>query len=117
MKETMAYCGLICDTCPIYLATRQDDPKKKLEMRAEIARQIEEIYGQKNSAEDIGDCDGCKAETGRLFSTGCEIKQCAIGKQIENCAYCSEYACDKLEKLFISDGGARERLDEIRSSL
>ena len=111
------YCGLICRTCPIYLATRQEDPKKKHEMRVDIARQIEEIYGQKSSAEDIGDCDGCKAETGRLFNAGCEIKQCAIGRQIENCAYCSEYACDKLENIFISDGGARERLNQIRSTL
>lgn len=117
MKDAMAYCGLICRTCPIYLATRQKDSKKKHQMRAEIARQIEEIYGQKSSAEDIGDCDGCKAGTGRLFSTGCEVKQCAIGKEIENCAYCSEYACDKLEKVFVSDEGARERLDEIRNSL
>jgi len=117
MEETMGYCGLICQTCPIYVATRQNDPKKKHEMRVEIARQIEEIYGQKNSAEDIGDCDGCKAETGRRFSTGCEVRQCAIDKQIENCAYCSEYACDKLEKAFISDEGARKRLDQIRSSL
>jgi len=117
MEETMAYCGLICRTCPIYLAARQEDPKKKLEMRAEVARQIEEIYGQKSSAEDIGDCDGCKPGTGRLFSIGCEIRRCATGKQIENCAYCSEYACDKLEKLFSTDESARERLDEIRSTL
>jgi len=55
MEETIAYCGLVCRTCPIYLATRQEDPKKKLEMRAEIARKIEEVYGQKGSAEDIGE--------------------------------------------------------------
>jgi hypothetical protein len=48
--------------CPIYLATREPTPKKKLEMRIEIARQIKEHYGQECKAEDVTDCDGCKTE-------------------------------------------------------
>ncbi len=117
MEEKLAYCGLICHTCPIYLATREKDQTKQREMRAEIARQIKEIYGQGRKAEDIGDCDGCRAEDGRLFCTGCQIRKCAIEKGIESCAYCEDYSCEALEKLFTTDAGARERLDAIRRTL
>jgi len=65
------------------------------------------------------DCDGCKTENGRLFSGcyNCQIRKCAKGKAIENCAHCNEYACDKLLKFFVKDPEPRERLDEIKKSL
>lgn len=117
MEENLAYCGLICRTCAIYRATREKDKNKQRQMRAEIARQIEEHYGQKRKAEDIGDCDGCRAEDGRLFCTGCQIRKCAVEKGIESCAYCGDYPCEALEKLFTTDAGARQRLDALRRTL
>lgn len=119
MDEMIAYCGSTCHTCAIYLATREKEPKKKHEMRAEIAQQIKKLYGQDCKAEDVTDCDGCKAESGRLFSGSekCEIRKCAIGKGIENCAHCSEYACEKLEKFFTTDPDVRKQLDRIKSEL
>ncbi len=67
---------------------------------------------------DINDCDGCKANTGRLFSMckDCEIRKCVVERNIENCAYCKDYACDKLKKFFIDDPSAHARLDEIRNT-
>jgi hypothetical protein len=117
MEENLAYCGLICRTCAIYLATREKNQKKQREMRAEIARQIEKHYGQQRKPEDVGDCDGCKTEGGRLFCSGCQIRTCAMDKGIENCAYCGGYSCEALEKLFTADAGARERLNAIRKGL
>jgi len=119
MNETIAYCGLICQGCPIYWATREQNTKKKHEMRAEIARQTNDIYKEKMKAEDVTDCDGCKTETGRLFSgcKKCQIRKCAREKGVENCAHCSEYACEKLEKFFVTYLEAKTRLDVIRSTL
>ncbi|MFC1634941.1 DUF3795 domain-containing protein [Planctomycetota bacterium] len=117
MEENLAYCGLICPTCAIYLATREKDQDKQREMRAEIAEQIKEHYGQECKPEEVGDCDGCKTEGAKLFSTGCQIRICAVEKGFENCAYCDEYPCEPLEKLFTTDPGARERLDAIRAAL
>jgi len=119
MEEILAYCGLICQGCPIYWATREQNAKKKHEMRAEIARQINDIYKEKLKAEDVTDCDGCKAETGRLFSgcKKCQIRKCAKDKDIENCAYCDEYSCQKFEKFFVTYPEAKSRLDVIRSTL
>jgi hypothetical protein len=33
-----AYCGLVCETCPLYLATREPDAATREQMRVEIAR-------------------------------------------------------------------------------
>ncbi|MBM3120461.1 MAG: DUF3795 domain-containing protein, partial [Chloroflexi bacterium] len=30
----------------------------------------------------------------------CKIRKCGKQKQVENCAYCHEYACEKLTKFF-----------------
>ncbi len=119
MEENVSYCGLTCQTCAIYLATREQDEEKRQKMRVDIAREIEEHYGQKIKPEDVTDCDGCKAESGRLFSgsQSCEIRKCAKEKDIENCAHCSDYACDKLREFFVKDPEARERLDAIRNTL
>ena len=120
--EMIAYCGLNCYTCPIYLATRETDPEKQRQMREQIVIAIKKYLGEEKRLEDITDCDGCKAPGGRLYS-GCQwcgIRKCAREKGLENCAYCSEYACETLSKFFESEGeqaGAKKRLDEIRERL
>ncbi|MBW7989103.1 MAG: DUF3795 domain-containing protein [Planctomycetes bacterium] len=119
MNETIGYCGLNCQGCPIYLATREKDEEKQYKMREEIAQQIKELYGQEYKPEDITDCDGCKTEGGRLFSGShnCYMRKCASQKHIENCAYCQEYPCEELEKLFTTDKDAKKRLDAIKSTI
>jgi hypothetical protein len=114
--KMVAYCGLRCDTCPIYLATREQDITRQHAMRKDIARQCKEIYGTTLLPEEINDCDGCKAGTGRLFSgcMNCEIRQCAENRKLQNCAFCTYYACEILKKHFALDPSAKERLDSLR---
>jgi len=119
MEDSLSYCGLVCGTCPIYLATREQNEEKRRKVRVDIARQIEEHYGQEFKPEDVTDCDGCKTKGQRLFSgcRSCLIRKCAIEKEIENCAYCGEYTCEKLQEFFARDPEAKERLEKIRNSL
>lgn len=119
MNEMIAYCGLTCQSCAIYLASREKDPKRKHKMRIEIVQEIKKHYGQDCKAEDVTDCDGCKTEGGRLFSgcSTCQIRKCAREKGIESCAHCNGYACERLEKFFTTDPEAKKRLDKIRSAL
>ena len=117
----IAYCGLTCHTCAIYLATREKDDEKRAKMRVEIAEQIRKLYGHERKPEDVTDCDGCRTESGRPNS-GCKkclIRKCASQKDIENCAHCDEYACEKLKEFFATEAHAhaKERLDKIRSRL
>lgn len=119
MEKMVGYCGLRCDTCPILLATREKDDEKKHEMRVEIAQQIKERYGQDCKAEDVTDCDGCKAKGARLLSgsTNCQIRKCASQKSVENCAHCDKYVCEELANFFEKEPTSRELLDKIRKTL
>jgi hypothetical protein len=119
MTKIVAYCGLICHTCPIYVATRQENKEEQVKMRTEIVRLCHEQYGVNYTIEDITDCDGCRAESGRLFlpSNKCQIRKCAKKKGVKNCAHCSDYACERLDAGFKTDPAAKMRLDEIFNSI
>jgi hypothetical protein len=119
METMIAYCGLACDSCPIHLATLEKDLDKQIKMRIEIAEQLSKIYGTTPKPEIITDCDGCKNNNGRLFTPcyECEIRKCAIDKNLINCAYCKDFACEKLERHYRFDPGSRDRLVEIRKKL
>ena len=115
----IAYCGLTCDSCTIYLATLEQDKLSQQTMRKAIAEQCSRIYGIQLQADDQMDCDGCRTEAGRLFSgcLSCEIRECASLKKIKNCAYCGEFACVRLKKHSSIDPGAEANLEEIRKTL
>jgi len=85
-------------------------------MRESIVELYSQQYGMNLRLEDITDCDGCRANDERLFSgcLNCEIRKCAGKKNIENCPYCNNYACEILKKHFLLDPGAKTRLEEIR---
>jgi hypothetical protein len=95
----------------------EEDHGRKAKMREAVARLTREHYGMEFQPEDVTDCDGCRTETGRLFSgcQQCAIRACARQKKIESCALCGDYACDKLQKFFTSDPEAKARLEFIRT--
>jgi hypothetical protein len=116
MDEMIAYCGLSCRTCPIYLVTREKNREKQKEKRKEIVRLLKTHYGLEFKLKDITDCDGCMSETGRLFSVcnDCSIRKCAREKKLENCSYCEKYICKTLEEFFAREPSAKEKLEKIR---
>jgi hypothetical protein len=117
MNEMAAYCGLTCQGCPIYWATREDDPEKKRKMRVAIAQLGKEHYGVDMRPEEITDCDGCRSEDDRLYPgcKKCEIRTCAKQRKVETCAHCPDYACEKLQKAFVSEPSSKIKLEVIRS--
>ncbi len=118
IPQLMAYCGLRCDSCPIYLATRETDRQEQTKMRARIAEFAGEHYDMDLRPEDITDCDGCRTPAGRLFSgcRKCGIRKCARERGCLTCAHCSDYVCDTLQKFFATDPDAKRSLEDIRSS-
>ena len=119
LSKELAYCGLICQTCPIYQATRVRDLAEQERMRIDIARICREEYGLMYDVKDITDCNGCRTENGNLFSAckNCKIRICAREHKYESCAYCPEYPCKILEEFYIKDPSAKLNLDRIRESL
>ena len=113
-----AYCGLECGHCPIHLATLEPDELKRTALRLSIARECTDHYGMNLRADEIGDCDGCRSETGRIFGpcNTCEVRRCARTSRLESCAFCPEFACEKLHKVLTDDPGARGRLEALRAA-
>lgn len=117
MNQMIAYCGIDCHTCPIYLATLETDDAKRNAMRVSIAQLYTQEYGVNVTAQDVPDCDGCRSETGRLFAgcAQCQIRSCAISRNVLSCAFCEEYTCEKLQKHFKSYPNAEIRLRSLKA--
>jgi hypothetical protein len=119
MKNVVSYCGLLCDGCPIFWATKEKDVILKENMRIEIAKLSNKLYKTNFCSKDITDCDGCLTENARLFPgcIDCKIRNCAREKNLLNCANCSDYVCESLDTFFKDNAEAKSRLDFIRSIL
>jgi hypothetical protein len=110
--KVIAPCGIDCTACPAYAATVKDDD----EMRAEIAKQWV-AHGFTGKPEDVN-CLGCmSAEAPSMFADHCAVRKCVVERSVETCAYCNEFACTELEKLWDSLGikdEARANLESAR---
>lgn len=113
MDRIVAHCGIICSDCPTFKATKANDDDE----RRRVAELWTKQYDKEYKLEDIN-CDGCLTEGQRIFGycKVCEIRTCAKERNVENCAHCDEYACEKLSKLFHEYKPAKAVLDEIRTS-
>jgi len=112
MKTLIAYCGINCAECPAYIATQKNDD----EARKKVAEEWQKMFNPNIKTEDIN-CDSCTSQTSRHFSycSECKIRKCGMEKKVENCAYCQEYACDKLNEFFKMVPNAQTTLDKIRT--
>jgi len=113
MDKMIAYCGIVCTECPAFEATQKNDDAK----RKKVTEMWSKQYKMNVKPEDIN-CDGCKSEGKRLigYCNICEIRKCGQAKGVENCAYCDEYACDKLTKFHAMAPHAKESLEKIRKT-
>jgi len=118
-NEMIAFCGLVCTTCPIHLATIETDEQKKMEIKRNIIYILQQQYGQKRNIEEITDCDGCLTEGSRIYIScaSCTIRECARHKALINCAYCKDYPCEKLNMVFAMEESARTRLNQIKKDI
>ena len=114
MDEIIAFCGITCHECGAFLATRDDNDEK----RAEVAQLWSKEFKADLKPEDIN-CEGCLSDGENLFNhtKTCEIRKCGREKGVVNCAHCSDYTCEKIEKFFEMVPDAKKRLDGIRAKL
>ena len=114
MERMVAYCGLVCTDCDAYVATQAGD----MDALEGMARKWSAEFGLELTAADSM-CDGCLATTGRQigYCQDCAIRTCAVQREVETCAHCDEYACDKVEAFSKPGTAHRTTLDDIRASL
>jgi hypothetical protein len=122
MREIIGYCGIVCSNCDIYKATKNgNNDLREIIFKREIegghSDRFQKLFGREYTLEDIY-CNGCPIENKRSFwyTKNCQMRACALEKNLENCAYCTEYPCEKLQAFFgKSHVNAKKTLDEIRT--
>jgi hypothetical protein len=110
MDKIIAYCGITCSECPAYQATRDNDQAKREKIAADWSKQ----FGHDIKPADIN-CFGClDPKTMFGYCQMCEIRKCARGRGVVNCAHCADYSCAILTKFHAQAVSAKTALEEIR---
>lgn len=89
MEAIIAKCGYRCDLCPAYETNLKSDADK-LRMSEAWAK----YCGFQVPPEQIQSCPGCKVSGA---DPTCTVRPCAIEKDVENCAHCGQFGCEKLK--------------------
>ncbi|MBN1141696.1 MAG: DUF3795 domain-containing protein [Deltaproteobacteria bacterium] len=107
----IGYCGLDCEGCGAFIATRNNDDALRVKVAEEWAR----LYNAPIKPEHIN-CTGCKSAGVKTFYCEqlCEIRKCAVKKSVDTCAACSDYPCPKLDEVLRMAPQAKATLDGLR---
>ena len=96
-NNLIAYCGLDCERCDAYIATKTNDQT----LREKTAKLWSELNNVTILPEQIN-CEGCRTDGQKtLFCESlCTIRQCAMKKGVPLCSDCPEMnACDKISQI------------------
>lgn len=109
----IAYCGLLCNECPVYLATIKNDQEAKEKLAKDYSN-------EKCQFESIDmNCFGCfsKETKNSKICGNCTIRNCAEDKDIKNCGHCDDYPCTDIATNVCEGSDNRKRLNAIKDSL
>ncbi len=85
-KKMAAVCGLYCDACSVFIATKED-PDRLGKIASRFGLSAEETR-----------CHGCRSEKRLTYCEKCTMYSCASEKGIDFCGECGDYPCDDLKK-------------------
>ncbi len=108
MKRLIAICGLDCEKCDAYIATKNNDQS----LREKTAKLWSELNHASILPEHIN-CEGCRMNGAKTVfcSSLCEIRKCAVTKKMETCGSCPEKdCCPKVTAIWQNNPQAKENL-------
>ena len=114
MNTLIGACGLDCSQCEAYVLTQTNDLQG---MEQLLVKWRVEFNAPDMTITDVT-CDGCMAG-GRMvgYCSMCEIRKCSIERELENCAHCPDYGCEKLSGFFTQAPAAKENLEKFRAAI
>ena len=108
MKKLRAFCGIDCEKCDAYIATKNDDQA----LREKTAR----LWAKLNNAPILPEhinCDGCRADGRKTVycQAMCAVRQCALKRGVATCGDCPEMGtCSLVGNIHSYDPEARANL-------
>lgn len=108
MNDLIAYCGLNCEKCDAYIATKNNDNA----LREKTAKLWSELNNVLILPEHIN-CDGCRVNGRKTIFCDklCPIRQCAMQKGVETCGECPEMEqCPKVAMVHANNAEAKKNL-------
>ncbi len=108
MKRLIGICGLDCEKCDAYIATKNNDQS----LREKTAKLWSELNHASILPEHIN-CEGCRMNGAKTVfcSSLCEIRKCAVTKKMETCSSCPEKdSCPKVTAIWQNNPQAKENL-------
>ena len=103
-KELICYCGLYCENCAVKVKVEPASKVLYEEMKKagfeEIMKMIPDgdtFWSFLKGMAVQGVCISCKAGSG---NPGCVVRMCAKEKNIDMCALCESYPCEKFTRYF-----------------
>ena len=108
MNKYIAYCGLNCEKCEAYIATKNNDN----ELRKKVADKWSKLNNVTITPEMIN-CEGCRIDGIKTVYCDklCPIRQCALNKKYETCGNCNEMKTCKKVAMVI--GNNKEALKNL----
>lgn len=91
MDQNLGYCGLDCNACISYKATKTNNISKL----SEIADEWGKHDNQKYDFSDI-QCNGCSSNILNIHCKVCAVRECGKEKGHIHCGQCKEFVCEKL---------------------
>ena len=86
-NKMIAYCGLDCEKCDAFIATKNNDQA----LREKTAKLWAELNHAPILPEHIN-CEGCRMNGKKTVFCDrlCSIRQCALNKDVNTCGDCAE---------------------------
>ena len=85
-KMLAAVCGLYCEACILFIATKEDPARLK------------ELAARFQLSEEAMKCYGCRAAKRGPYCQTCKMFSCAAERGIEFCSECEDYPCNDLKQ-------------------
>lgn len=106
----IAYCGLDCEKCDAYIATKNNDQA----LREKTAKLWSELNNVTILPEHIN-CEGCRTNGVKTYYCDnlCAIRQCAMNKSVSTCGDCAQM--EQCEKVAVVIGNNADALKNLKA--
>ena len=108
MGDLISRCGMNCGICPAYRENIKSD-----EDRIAIDKGWKKFHGTPGWNYDRLYCEGCLPdEKAAILFTNCWLRRCTFLNEVENCGYCLDYPCPRINNMISIMRGIERRTIE-----